>query len=280
VSRVAIATCAVENIDPDATPLLDALGAVGVTGELAVWDDPSVEWNAFDLVVIRSTWDYAPRRAAFLEWARAIDRLANAYEVVEFSSDKHYLDVLASRGHRVVKSFFCDVGDEAVFPEADFVVKPSVGAGSLDAERYGADEVDLARRHVARLHAEGRDVLIQPYVASVDAHGERALIYVDGTFSHAMTKAAMLNVTEPDRNALFRREQMSLAEGEADAVAFADAVLEDLGFASLLYARADLVRDEGAWALMELELVEPSLFLTFYPAAATALAAGIARRLR
>jgi glutathione synthase/RimK-type ligase-like ATP-grasp enzyme len=279
VSRVAIATCAGEDVDPDSRPLLDALAAQDVVGELARWDDPQVDWDRFDLVVIRSTWDYAPRRTQYLSWAKSVRRLANPYAAVAFSSDKHYLGELAARGHRVVPTFFCDVGVAPQFPDADFVVKPSVGAGSLDADRYGAHEVERATRHVAALHERGRDVLIQPYVSSVDEQGERALIFIDGAFSHAMTKAAMLNVVALDRHALYRRKQMSLAEAEPDAVALAGAVLDDFGFGGLLYARVDLVRVSGGWALMELELVEPSLFLTYHRDAAAAIAAAIARRL-
>jgi glutathione synthase/RimK-type ligase-like ATP-grasp enzyme len=173
---------------------------------------------------------------------------------------------------------FCDVGDEAVFPDEDFVVKPCVGAGSIDAERYRPNDWAAARRHVEMLHASGRDVLIQPYVQSVDVVGERALVFVDGEFTHAMTKSAMLNTPASDRDMLFRHEQMAKAEVEPDAVDFAQRVLSDLGYQRLLYARVDLVGYEGGWAVMELELVEPSLFLSYDATAAVKLAQAIKRR--
>jgi glutathione synthase/RimK-type ligase-like ATP-grasp enzyme len=197
---------------------------------------------------------------------------------VAYSTDKHYLADLAKHGVAIIPSHFCDVGKKPRFFDGDFVVKPCVGAGSMDVERYGPSEHDAALAHVKALHASGRDVLIQPYVDSVDALGERALIFIDGAYSHAMTKGAMLNVTEMDRSWLFRHEQMSLVEGESDAIAFAQHVLEVKGFAHLLYARVDLVTTKTGWELMELELVEPSLFLTYEPAAATRLAEAIARR--
>ena len=78
------------------------------------------------------------------------------------------------------------------FFDVDFVVKPCVGAGSLHVERYRPEETARARAHIAALHAEGRDALIQPYINSVDTLGERALVFVDGSYSHAMTKGAML----------------------------------------------------------------------------------------
>lgn len=279
MSLIAIATCAGENVDPDSPLLLRALAQVGVDAELRVWDDPGVRWDEFELTVIRSTWDYSSRHLAFLEWAKDVPHLFNPYEVVRYSIDKHYLGDLATRGHLVVPSFFADVGSDPEFPDGDFVVKPAVGAGSMDAARYKAYETEGAQGHVQRLHDLGRDVIIQPYVASVDERGERALVFIDGEFSHAMTKGAMLNVEELDRNRLYRWERMSVAEGEPEALALARDVLEGLGFGPLLYARVDLVHTRAGWALMELELVEPSLFLSFDGEAPGRLARAIARRL-
>ena len=277
MSRVAVVTSlGVE--DPDNEWLFDALAEAGVHAELTVWDDPSVEWNHFDLVVIRSTWDYTARRSDFLAWAKGVRHLLNPFSVVAYSTDKHYLADLAKHGVAIIPSHFCDVGKKPRFFDGDFVVKPCVGAGSMDVARYGPAEHDAALAHVKALHATGRDVLIQPYVESVDALGERALIFIDGAYSHAMTKGAMLNVTELDRSRLYRRERMSVAVGESDAVAFARHVLEVKAFSHLLYARVDRVATKTGWEVMELELVEPSLFLTFEPAAATRLAEAIARR--
>ncbi|HUY43939.1 MAG TPA: hypothetical protein VMU98_09275 [Acidimicrobiales bacterium] len=279
MNRVAVATCAGENVDPDSPLLLDALAAQGLDSELCVWDDARVRWGDYDLVVIRSTWDYAARRQEFLDWARNVERLVNPFAVVEYSSDKHYLADLAAKDVLVVDSQFCDVGSTPRFPEGDFVVKPCVGAGSMGAERYRAIEHSRAIEHVERLHAGGFDALIQPYVDSVDQWGERALIFIDGRFSHAMTKGAMLNVTQLDRNTLYRREQMSRSDAETDALAAAGRALDAGGFSDLLYARVDLVQTINGWALMELELVEPSLFLSYDEAAPRRLASAIRARL-
>jgi hypothetical protein len=277
VNRVAIATC-VGAIDPDNPLLMEALLAAGVHADAAVWDDPSVDWDRYDLVVIRSTWDYSQRRGEFLAWAKGIKHLANPYGVVEYSTDKHYLADLEGHGLKIVRSHFCNVGKKPRFFDHDFVVKPCVGAGSMDAARYHADQHDKALAHVKALHAAGRDVLIQSYVDSVDTLGERALIFIDGTFSHALSKGPMLNVTELDRSQLFRRDQMSEAIGEPDAIHYGEKVLTAKGFDHLLYARVDLVKIDDHWAIMELELVEPSLFFTFEERAATLLAQAIAKR--
>jgi hypothetical protein len=279
VSRVAIATCRGIDVDPDSPFLLDALDDVGVKAELAVWDDPSVNWASYEMVVIRSTWDYWSRRSEFLTWAKSITHLFNPYPVIEYSTDKHYLADLEKHGLKIIPSHFCDVGKKPRFWDHDFVVKPCVAAGSRDAERYRADQHDEARRHVDALHAKGLDAVVQPYVDSVDTEGERAIIFIDGTFSHAMLKGAMLNVTALDRNSLYREEQIRLGETEPDAVAFAEHVLEVKSYSQLLYARVDLVRLANEWAIMELELVEPSLYLIYDDDAAAKLATAIAKRL-
>lgn len=281
--RIAIATSfnddVDEDLDPDTALLHDALSAVGIDGALCVWDDASVDWAQFELTVIRSTWDYTRERDGYLAWARGVERLLNPYPIIEYSTDKHYLIDLERRSHRIVPTTFCDVGVEPVLPNGRFVVKPAVGAGSIDAERYDDDERGRALAHVRRLHASGRDAVIQPYVASIDSDGERALVFIDGRFSHAMTKGAMLTTAADDRDALFRREQMSVAVAEPDAVAFAEAVLSEEPFRGILYARVDLVKMAEGWAIMELEMVEPSLFLAYDDEAPRRLADAIARRL-
>ena len=281
VRRLAIATSLSDdvNLDPDAELLLEALSDVGVDGSMCVWDDRAVNWNDFDLTVIRSTWDYTRDREGFLSWAGAIERLLNPFPIIEYSTDKHYLIDLERRSHRVVPSTFCDVGEEPAFPDGAFVVKPTVGAGSIDADKYTSADHGRALEHVAQLHATNRDAMIQPYVASIDDDGERALVFIDGTFSHAMTKGAMLTTPADDRDALFRREQMSVASAEPDAVAFAEAVLGEDFFRGILYGRVDLVKMADGWAIMELELVEPSLFLAYDEDAPRRLAAAIRARL-
>ena len=277
MNRVAIAT-SLAVVDPDNPLLMDALAAAGVHADVAVWDDPSIDWDRYDLVVIRSTWDYSQRRGEFLSWAKGIKHLANPYGVVEYSTDKHYLSDLEGHGLKIIPSHFCNVGKKPRFFDGDFVVKPCVAVGSMDAARYHADEHDEALAHVKSLHASGRDVLIQPYIDSVESLGERALIFIDGRFSHALTKRPMLNVTELDRSQLFRRDQMSPATGEPDAIHYGETVLTAKGFNHLLYARVDLVKIDDHWAIMELELVEPSLFFTFEEGAATLLAQAVAKR--
>jgi hypothetical protein len=277
VTRLAIATCAT-NQDVDTPVLLAACAAAGVEADMAVWDDPSVAWESYDATIVRSTWDYSPRRAEFLAWARARPRLFNPYDVLEYSSDKHYLLDLAAQGVAIVPSVFCEVGEIPTFPEGDFVVKPAVGAGAIGADRFRPHEHERARAHVAALHQAGQCALIQPYAHTVDFFGEHDMIFINGRYSHAIAKRALLNTAPEDRDAAFRRSQVARDVDEPEAIALAESVLTGR-FANLLYARVDVVAAPSGWQVSELEMVEPCLFLTFHESAADALVAAVLERL-
>jgi glutathione synthase/RimK-type ligase-like ATP-grasp enzyme len=279
VSRIALATSRFAlpgsrgsleaNLDLDAPLVLSELAALGVEARLEVWDDERVDWESYDLVVVRSTWGYARVYDEFLAWAHARARLVNPYDVI---------DDLHDQGFPVIDTSYCEVGEEPHFPEGDVVVKPAIGAGSIDAERFRASDHAGARQHVARLHASRRCALIQPYASAIDEQGERALIFIDADFSHAMTKRAMLNVAPEERDGEFRSRQMSLASAEPAAIDLARQLLTGR-FADLTYARVDLVASPQGWQLMELELVEPALYLGYDEHAPARLARAIARRL-
>ncbi|MDL2335376.1 MAG: hypothetical protein QFC55_05035, partial [Chloroflexota bacterium] len=103
MTRIALATCAaLPDLDPDEQLLLEPLRALGVEARAAVWDDATVDWAAFDLVVIRSTWEYASRRDEFVAWTRSVPRIVNPANVVAWNTDKHYLRDLAAAGVPVV----------------------------------------------------------------------------------------------------------------------------------------------------------------------------------
>jgi glutathione synthase/RimK-type ligase-like ATP-grasp enzyme len=261
--RLAIITCADTDVDADSPILLDALTALHVEAALVVWNDPSVDWSSFDLNVIRSTWDYATQREAFCSWARETPRLRNNANVIAWNTDKHYMQSLAAHNVPLIPTTFLEVGEPLTVPHGEFVVKPAVGAGSMGADRFHVDDVERARAHVASLHADGRSVMVQPYVDAIDTEGELALIFSRGQFLHAMRKGAMLRTSALDRTALFRAEQMERTTAPDDALLVAHAALAACGFSDLLYARVDLVRYRGEWVLMELELTEPSLFLSY-----------------
>ncbi|MGB8994387.1 MAG: hypothetical protein WCC65_03640 [Pseudonocardiaceae bacterium] len=276
--RIAIVTaCAAVGTDEDEPLLLAALAEVGADVEVVAWDDAVADWSVFDLAVVRSTWDYTLRRDAFLAWATVTagqTRLRNGPDVLAWNTDKTYLRELAAAGVPVVPTTFLTPDNEVRFPAANggFVVKPSVSAGSRDTARYTASETTLGRDHAQRLLNAGRTVLVQPYQDSVDSRGETALMFVNGRFTHAARKAALLAVGRPPTaDELFAAETMTSAVPTTAERDVAEAVLAATPFApaDLLYARVDLVEgSDGRPLLLELELVEPSMFLSYAPAQA------------
>jgi glutathione synthase/RimK-type ligase-like ATP-grasp enzyme len=283
---VALATCSLlPDLDADERLLIPALRSVGVIAEPRVWDDPSVQWDEFRLVVIRSAWDYAERRDAFLEWCARVPHVLNAVPVITWNTDKSYLRALAAAGVPTVPTVW--VGADAseqdfLLPEGQLVVKPSISSGAQNTSRYHPDDHEAARTHVERLLTEGRTVMVQPYVASVDAHGETGLIFLGGAFSHAICKGPLLRSPGVATDQLWAVEDITPRAPRPDELEVAEATLNALPWprAHLLYARVDLVRSGGgAPLLLELELAEPSLFLGVRPGAAAQLAAAIAERL-
>ncbi|MFE0100016.1 RimK family alpha-L-glutamate ligase [Streptomyces sp. NPDC059009] len=277
------------SVDPDLAGLLAAVGEAGAEVDAPYWDDPGVDWSAYDLVVIRSTWDYCERPEEFVAWAERCGeatRLANPVEVVRWNADKRYLGELAEGGVPTVPTWFVGLGEGAVGPVGEgfegleefkeFVVKPTSGNGARYAARYGAGDGDAARRHVARLHAEGLTAMVQPYVRAVDVTGERALVFFGGRFLHAVRKGAVLapgvaydaaKVAHPGRRAWVPSAgELALAERALGAVP---------GGEGLLYARVDVVDGEGGLCVMEVELVEPNLFLSVCPGAFRVVGEGV-----
>jgi glutathione synthase/RimK-type ligase-like ATP-grasp enzyme len=273
------------DLDDDERRLIPALKEAGVVAEPRVWDDPLVRWDEFRLVVIRSTWDYAERRDAFLTWCSRVPQVLNSLAVLTWNTDKTYLRELAGAGIPTVPTTWVGIGSGArsvLLPEGEIVVKPSVSSGSQSTSRYGDHDHAAARAHVQRLLSADSAVMVQPYIASVDAVGETGLIYIDGTFSHAVRKGALLRTPGTATDQLWALEDISQRAPDADELAVAEATLDALPWprAALLYARVDLVRDpDGAPLLLELELAEPSLFLGLGSGAAARLAAAITSRL-
>ena len=292
--RIALVTAiAAHSLDDDLQPLHAALQAAGIEAPILAWDDDTVSWSRFDIALLRSPWDYTRRLAEFLAWAERVSaqtRLLNPLDVIRHNTDKHYLGELASKGLAVVPSRFVEPDDSASlrldaflgeFGEAaEFVVKPCVGAGSRDAQRYGRLQALAARAHIERLQAQGRSVLLQPYLASVDNAGETALMFFDGEFSHAIRKGPLLQRDAGPTRALFAPEKISARTPGEDELALARAVLAALGGEPLAYARVDLVRAaDGTPCLLELELTEPSLFFAFAQGAAERFVAVLSKRL-
>jgi glutathione synthase/RimK-type ligase-like ATP-grasp enzyme len=252
-------------IDPDLPLLLEAAGRRDLRAELAVWDDPGVDWSSYDAVVVRSCWDYIGRREEFLRWAATVPQLHNSGAILTWSTDKTYLQQLEAAGIPIIETRWDVAPGDDLGDHAEWVVKPTISAGSRDTARW--ETAEEAWEHSAALVAAGRTSMTQPYIASVDDEGETAMLYFSGTFSHAIRKGPLLERGEGVRQDRDSRETISprvpspeqrdLAERTIDAARTA------MGLSSApLYARVDLVTaPNGSPLVIELELAEPSLFL-------------------
>jgi glutathione synthase/RimK-type ligase-like ATP-grasp enzyme len=280
---VALATGAdLTERDDDLPPLIAALGRRGVSARPAPWDDRREDWARYDLVVVRSTWDYVSRVGEFLTWAGSVPRLANPVEVLRWNVDKRYLSDLGGRGIPVVPTEWVPVGCAASLRAGGVVVKPSVGNGALGAGRFDPGEEELAHRHIATLHRAGKLVLVQPYLDRLDVEGETGLVMIAGEFSHAINKRARLTVGGGQPVPYSGSIGVSPCRAEPRQLALAARVLAALPFPTdrLLYARVDLAPGpDGAPLLMELELTEPALFLDLGDGALERMASAIADRL-
>ncbi len=281
VARVALVTVdAARDLDEDLPPLAAALAQAGAAVEAPSWDDPAIDWSRYDIAVLRSTWNYTQRLTDFLVWCERVatlTRLQNPPPIVRWNTDKLYLRDLERAGLSIIPSLFSRPGEVVSLPDsAEFVIKPSIGAGSRGAKRFRAVERQAALEHAAALHAAGFTVLAQPYLASVDAHGETALLFFLGEFSHAIRKGPLLRLGGADVAGLFAPEDIRPRVAAADELAVARAAVAAIPGGVPLYARVDLIRDAaGRPCILELELTEPSLFFAHGERSAERFAARI-----
>ena len=243
-----------------------------------VWDEPNTDWTQFDAVVIRSPWGYQRNPQKFLQTLGEIEAagtpLLNPLRICQWNIDKNYLRKLGEQGHPIVPTLWFNrlAADELphIFEQlgtAQIVVKPTVGAGAEDT--YSLNRDDPLGWQAALDAFALSPLMVQPFVQSVVTHGEFSLIYFGGRFSHAIVKKPKpkdFRVQEEHGGAL------SAIEADTELLRAAEGILSTVG-QKLLYARVDLVLlEDGAPALMELELIEPSLYFSYAPRAATRFA--------
>jgi glutathione synthase/RimK-type ligase-like ATP-grasp enzyme len=268
-------------VDPEPPQIAEALRGMGHEADVVVWHDPAIDWAAFDLVVIRSTWDYFDRLEEYLDWAdevNSVSRIINSPKVIRWNSHKGYLLELGDAGIPVLPSLALAKG--AADPVArmlaagwgQVVIKPAVDGGARGALKVASDS-PRAAAHVTALVAAG-DTIVQPYAASVES-GETSLFFFGGSFSHAVRKVPKPGDYRVQALHGGSEEVHVPTPAELDVAQRAMSLAPD----ELVYARVDLIDVEGRPTLMELELIEPDLFLRMAPGSVDAFAIAVAAQL-
>ncbi len=287
--RIALATCEdLPDHEVDDEPLHQALVDRGVDLLRPAWSDRDFAWHRLDACLIRTTWDYMERRRDYLDWADRINRktrLFNSAEVVHWNTHKGYLRDLEARGVPTLPTCWLERGEpidlarllRATGWQRAFL-KPAIGATARETLRFD-DEPAAVRRAQAHLDRllQREDMLLQPYQESVEQQGELSLFVIDGAVTHAVRKVPTPGDYRVQDDFGAHDEPITPKPAE---IALALQAVEAVRLPDLLYARTDFLRnDDGELRLIELELVEPSLFFRHAPHAAERLADALLQRI-
>ena len=246
--------------------LIPHFKGIGWSVDTISWHEKNVDWDQFDYVIVRSTWDYQQYADAFLNTLETINKssaiLLNPLELMSWNIEKHYLKDLDAAGIPIVDTYWgeCLVVQDihksfARFNTSEVVIKPTLSANADDTFRVSSSNMAEIMPSLLTTFA-ARRYMIQPFLSSVVEEGEYSLFYFGGCYSHAILKVPQqgdFRVQEEHGGQLLAVKanivQQEIAQRALEAMP-----------AQALYARVDLVRQENEWAIMELELIEPSLY--------------------
>lgn len=273
------------NILQDDGLLQSALLDRGIYGVRVDWSDPQVDWDAFDAAVFRTTWDYFDRFDRFQVWFEAMRSrlpMINVAETIAWNLDKRYLADLEQRGVAIVPTRFIPAGDTGTLRAwwqevgwARAVVKPTISGGARHTYRLDGRDVDEVAGWIAA-HRREHEFMLQPFLETVEERGELSLMVFAGEYSHAVRKipkAGDFRVQDDHGGTVHPHE------ATAEEIAFAERVVAACDPIPV-YARVDIVWNaQGGMELMELELIEPELWLRKHPPSAVAYAEAIRRAL-
>ena len=281
--KIALATCAeLPGWEVDDQPLIESLQSKGATVAFPIWNDAHVDWEQFDITVIRTTWDYHLKKNEFVAWCNSVPRLFNNAAIVSWNTHKSYLRELSKKGVAIAPTVWIETGEKIdaartmeQFKTDRGFIKPQVGACASDTLRFTLDNVKEAQAFLdSQLH---QDMMMQPYIASVETEGELSAIFIDGTLSHGVQKIPVAGDYRVQDD--FGASDMPYTFTRSEVREMNKTLLAVPDYASLLYARFDYLRsDEGTLLLNELELVEPSLFFRHSEESASLLADAIIKR--
>jgi hypothetical protein len=267
-----VTSAAHRDLTPDDQLAVASLAERDTQVTAAVWNDPSVDWSASDAIVVRSTWDYYRHAAEFRAWIDSLDSIGvpvwNPPAVLRWNMEKTYLRDLEQAGVPIVPTVWLPRGsgpdiealmDERGWPEA--VVKPVISAAANRTWRVSRSTASEISAQLAE-SLELCDVMVQPFVPEIQTRGEWSLMFIDGDFSHAVRKLPSAGDFRVQR--VFGGESIT-DDPDSDLLRAARRVL-DAAPSPWLYARVDGIETAAGFVLLELEMLEPSLYFSHAPA--------------
>ena len=269
--------------DPDLPVLSNCLERLGADSRLTTWTSVVEDWSAYDLVLIRSCWDYIEQPERFMTWARHIETIQNRFEYILWNVNKRYLTDLASLNVPVVTTVWNPETERQLSFNGPFVVKPTVSASALRTTLHPTKAEAI--RAAASLQSVGLEAMVQPYLIEVELVGELSLVLIDGLPSHALRKTPVF-LTRVSNKWTWDEATggYSILDVPSSAWRFAHQVMAAVMSAANsdtvpLYARVDMLPlSDGRYVLMEVELIEPALLLFLDSQAPRRMAAAILQR--
>jgi glutathione synthase/RimK-type ligase-like ATP-grasp enzyme len=274
------------DLTPDDHLAVAVLAERGARVTAAIWNDAGIDWGSFDSIIVRSTWDYHKNADQFRAWIDKLDTMGaplwNPPVMLRWNMEKTYLRELEDAGIPIVPTAWLDRGSQADLGKllADRgwehgVVKPVISAAASRTWRVSRDDVSKGNAQLAESLELG-DVMVQPFMAEIQTRGEWSLIFIAGEFSHAVRKIP----AGGDFRVQHTFGGQSLVDTpSAEVLEVARRVL-DAAPSPWLYARVDGIETDAGFVLLELEMLEPGLFLSYSRAGAVRLAEAILKNIR
>ncbi|MCX2738768.1 ATP-grasp domain-containing protein [Pontibacter anaerobius] len=239
----------------------------GLPVTLEIWDDPAVDWSKYDLVLLKSPWDYFDKIELFYAWLSKLEelqvRVLNPLHTVRWNADKRYLVELQEKGEKVVPSVWLDQGTQlnvadvfAQLQSEKIIVKPAVSGGAKNTFALTQQQAEAQAESINTL-LQQESFLAQPFIPEIQTKGEWSFLFFNGTYSHTVLKTAKAGDFRVQH---FFGGTVHTPEPPAQLLEYAHNLVDKYA-QGCLYARVDGVELNGALVLMELELIEPFLFM-------------------
>lgn len=248
--------------------------------DICIWDDPHINWEQYDVCLLRSVWDYHEKSEAFMRWIRsasAVTKIINPPEVIQWNSNKLYLRAMQEHGLPIAPTLWLKQHKDCLLssaiqqlPESErYFLKPTIGADSSGTFRFNPSQLNSAQVHLDQW-LQSHDMMLQCYLPSVESYGEISAIYIGDQFSHAIRKTPV-NGDYRVQDTFGATDQAHILTTDERTVSNAAMIYLIKKMGPLSYARIDMLINKNQVVINEVELIEPSLFFHHHPIAAQRL---------